>query len=64
MKTTKVCEESSQLDKILRSDLNEIAIDKRLEQILYSSINGQCQEEGTYNPECIKMLGQMVREQP
>ena len=37
---------------------------KRLAQISYSAINGQRQEEGTYKPEGVQMLGQMGREKP
>lgn len=55
---------SSLLDKIISSNLNENAINKRLEQSSYSAINGQRQEEGTYKPEGVQMLGQMGREKP
>ncbi len=39
-------------------------INKRLEQISYSAINGQRQEGGPYQPEGVQMLGQMGREKP
>ena len=54
----------SLLDKIISSNLNENAINKRLEQISYSAINGQRQTEGTYKPEGVQMLGQLGREKP
>ena len=59
-----VYEKSSLLDKIITSNLNDNASNKRLEQISYSAINGQRQEEGTYKPEGVQMLGQMGREKP
>ena len=55
---------NSLLDKIISSNLNENAINKRLEQISYSAINGQRQTEGTYKPEGVQMLGQLGREKP
>jgi hypothetical protein len=55
---------STLLDKIIKSNLNENLINKRLEQISYSAINGQRQQEGTYQPEGVQMLGQMGREKP
>ena len=54
----------SLLDKIITSNLNNNATNKRLEQISYSAINGQRQEQGTYQPEGVQMLGQMGREKP
>ena len=54
----------SLLDKIITSNLNNNATHKRLEQISYSAINGQRQEEATYKPEGVQMLGQMGREKP
>ena len=42
---------NSLLDKIISSNLNENAINKRLEQISYSAINGQRQKETNYAPE-------------
>ena len=55
---------NSLLDKIIKSNLNENMATKRLAQISYSAINGQRQEEGTYKPEGVQMLGQMGREKP
>jgi hypothetical protein len=55
---------NSLLDKIITSNLDENAINKRLEQISYSAINGQRQTEGTYKPEGVQMLGQLGREKP
>jgi len=55
---------NSLLDKIITSNLKDSATNKRLEQIAYSAINGQRQEEGTYKPEGVQMLGQMGREKP
>jgi len=55
---------NSLLDKIISSSLNENAINKQLEQISYSAINGQRQTEGTYKPEGVQMLGQLGREKP
>lgn len=55
---------NSLLDKIISSNLNENAINKRLEEISYAAINGQRQTEGTYKPEGVQMLGQLGREKP
>jgi hypothetical protein len=55
---------SSLLDKIMTSNLNDNLLNQRLEQISYSAINGQRQEETTYIPEGVRMLGQMGREKP
>ena len=52
------------MDKIITSNLNNNVINKRLEQISYSAINGQRQEEGTYKPEGVQMLDQMGRQKP
>ena len=55
---------NSLLDKIISSNLNENAINKRLEEISYAAINGQRQTDGTYKPEGVQMLGQLGREKP
>ena len=52
------------LDNIIKSNLKDQAITRRLEQISYSAIDGQRQTEGTYKPEGVQMLGQLGREKP
>jgi hypothetical protein len=52
------------LDNIIKSNLEDQAITRRLEQISYSAIDGQRQTEGTYKPEGVQMLGQLGREKP
>jgi hypothetical protein len=52
------------LDKIVQSSINENAINKKLEQISYSNINGQRQEAKIYAPKGVQMLGQLNREKP
>ena len=52
------------LDNIIKSNLRDQAITRRLEQISYSAIDGQRQKEDIYQPEGVQMLGQMGREKP
>jgi hypothetical protein len=52
------------LDNIIKSNLKDQAITRRLEQISYSAIDGQRQKEDIYQPEGVQMLGQMGREKP
>ena len=54
----------SLLNKIVNSSIAENRTNRRLHDISYSSINGQRQEVGNYQPEGVVMLGQMNREKP
>ena len=54
----------SLLNKIVNSSIAENRTNRRFNDISYSSINGQRQEVGNYQPEGVVMLGQMNREKP